>query len=96
MRLNHLVYLVSSLNTPNFLQICDTLTGILANPYSPAPIFIFPISRAFVAWVQRVRVPQSLFHSEHSGDYHFGPGPTWSKEDISIGNPTTSQVNVAG
>ena len=79
MRLNHLVYLVSSHNTPNFLQICDTLTGILAHPYSPAPIFIFPISRAFVAWVQRVRVPQSLFHSEHSGDYHFGPGPPGAK-----------------
>ncbi len=75
MRLNRLVYRVGSPNPPDFLQICDTLTGILAEPYSPAPICIFPISRAFVAWVQRVRVPQSLFHSEHSGDYHFGPGP---------------------
>ena len=32
-----------------------------------------------MAWVQRVRVPQSLFHSEHSGDYHFGPGPPGAK-----------------
>ena len=79
MRLNRPVYPVGSLNPPDFLQICDTLTGILADPYSPAPICIFPISRAFVAWVQRVRVPQSLFHSEHSGDYHFGPGPPGAK-----------------
>ncbi len=79
MRLNRLVYPVGSPNPPDFLQICDILTGILAEPYSPAPICIFPISRAFVAWVQRVRVPQSLFHSEHSGDYHLGPGPPGAK-----------------
>ena len=75
MRLNHLVYLDGSLNPPDFLEICDTLTRILAEPYSPAHISIFPISRAFVVRVQRVRVPQTVIHSEHCGDYHFGPGP---------------------
>ena len=79
MRLNHPVYPDGSPSLPNSLQIFDTLTGILARDYSPAPSFVSPISRALVVSVQRVRVPQNLIHNDHSGECHFGPGPPGAK-----------------
>ena len=75
----HPVYPDGSPSLPNSLQIFDTLTGILARDYSPAPSFVSPISRALVVSVQRVRVPQNLIHNDHSGECHFGPGPPGAK-----------------